>query len=227
MADHNPGTSSSSKPTTARSVLPSLGAVIAEFALVCLLVALVPVTVYLDTAVLGDGVSEDSLTEHLHNTFLAIAAAIFMLGAYKHVGMRGYLTLVATLFACMFLREYDAALDRIQHGFWIYPALVTLAVGSFIAWRNRGTTLLPMLHHLQTRSATFVYIGVVLLLFFSRTFGTGALWEAVMGAAYDPQVKTTVQEGTELLAYLLIAYGAVLSHLHGYGAQAALQERRL
>ncbi|WP_161488232.1 hypothetical protein, partial [Sulfitobacter sp. HI0027] len=102
-ADHNPGTSSSSKPTTARGVLPSLGAVIAEFALVCLLVALVPVTVYLDTAVLGDGVSEDSLTEHLHNTFLAIAAAIFMLGAYKHVGMRGYLTLVATLFACMFL----------------------------------------------------------------------------------------------------------------------------
>ncbi|WP_349237600.1 hypothetical protein, partial [Sulfitobacter sp. 15WGC] len=89
------------------------------------------------------------------------------------------------------------------------------------------TTLLPMLHHLQTRSATFVYIGVVLLLFFSRIFGTGALWEAVMGAAYDPQIKTTVQEGTELLAYLLIAYGAVLSHLHGYGAQAALQERRL
>ncbi|WP_211243603.1 hypothetical protein, partial [Sulfitobacter sp. 15WGC] len=42
------------------------------------------------------------------------------------------------------------------------------------------TTLLPMLHHLQTRSATFVYIGVVLLLFFSRIFGTGALWEAVM-----------------------------------------------
>ena len=33
--------------------------------------------------------------------------------------------------------------------------------------------------------------------------------------------------GTELLAYLLIAYGAVLSHLHGYGTQAALQERRL
>ena len=224
MPDHHPTTS---KPTTARGVLPSLGMVIAEFALVCLLVALVPVTVYLDTAVLGDGVTEDSLTEHMHNTLLAIAAGIFMMGAYQHVGMRGYLTLAATLFACMFLREYDAALDRIQHGFWIYPALVTLAVGSFIAWRNRGTTLLPMLHHLQTRSATFVYIGVVLLLFFSRIFGTGALWEAVMGAAYDPQIKTTVQEGTELLAYLLIAYGAVLSHLHGYGAQAALQERRL
>lgn len=227
MADPTPGTSRNFKPRTARGVLPSLGAVIAEFALVCLLVALVPVTVYLDTTVLGDGVSEESLTEHLHNVFLAVAVAIFVLGAYRHVGMRGYLTLVATLFACMFLREYDAVLDRILHGFWIYPALLTLTVGCLIAWRNRGTTLLPMLHHLQTRSATFVYIGVVLLLFFSRTFGTGTLWEAVMAGAYDPQVKTTVQEGIELLAYLLIVYGAVLSHLHGYGAQAALQERRL
>ncbi|KKL56208.1 hypothetical protein LCGC14_2247720 [marine sediment metagenome] len=36
-----------------------------------------------------------------------------------------------------------------------------------------------------------------------------------------------LKEGIELLAYLLIVYGAVLSHLHGYGAQAALQERRL
>ncbi|SDE99707.1 hypothetical protein [Sulfitobacter delicatus] len=208
------------------TALPSLAAVVGELLLFALLVALVPITVYLDTAVWGDGVSEDSITEHLHNTLLAIAAGLFALGAYQREELRGYLTLAATLFTCMFLREYDAALDRISHGFWIYPALLTLAVGIWIAWRNRGTTLLPLLHHLSTRSATFVYIGVVLLLFFSRTFGTSALWEAVMGAGYDSQVKTTVQEGTELLAYLLITCGAVLSHLHGYGEQAALQERR-
>ncbi|KKL07204.1 hypothetical protein LCGC14_2588350 [marine sediment metagenome] len=98
MADPTPGTSRNLKPRTARGVLPSLGAVIAEFALVCLLVALVPVTVYLDTTVLGDGVSEESLTEHLHNVLLAVAVAIFVLGAYRHVGMRGDLTLAATLF---------------------------------------------------------------------------------------------------------------------------------
>lgn len=206
--------------------LPTLRAVFAELLLVCLLVALVPVTVYLDSAVWGDGVTEDSVTEHLHNTLLAIAAALFALGAYQHMELRGYLTLTATLFTCMFLREYDAAFDRIRHGFWIYPALAVLLIGIWIAWRNRGTTRLPLLHHLATRSATFVYIGIVLLLFFSRLFGTSALWEAVMGAAYQPQVKTTVQEGTELLAYLLIAYGAVLSHLQGYGAHAPLQEPR-
>ena len=69
MPDHHPTTS---KPTTARGVLPSLGMVIAEFALVCLLVALVPVTVYLDTAVLGEGVTEDSLTEHMHLSLIHI-----------------------------------------------------------------------------------------------------------------------------------------------------------
>jgi len=224
LAEDNDKWSVSAQNTGA---LPSLRAVIAELLLICLLVALVPVTVYMDTAVWGDGVSENSMTEHLHNTLLAIAAAIFAYGAYEREEMRGYLTLVATLFACMFLREYDAALDRIQHGFWIYPALLILVLGLWIAWRNRGTTRLPLLHHLQTRSATFVYIGVVLLLFFSRIFGTSALWEAVMGAGYNALVKTTVQEGIELLSYLLIAYGAVLSHLHGYGEQAALQERHI
>lgn len=205
----------------------SILAVFAELVLVCLLVALVPVIVYLDTAVWGEGVTESSITEHLHNTLLGIAAGVFALGAWERPALRGYLTLAATLFTCMFLREYDAALDRIRHGFWLYPALVVALIGAIIAWRNRGTTRLPMLHHLQTRSATFVYIGVVLLLFFSRLFGTGALWEVVMGAGYDPMVKTTVQEGTELLAYMLIAYGAVISHLHGYGEQAALQEAPL
>lgn len=217
-------TKSTTQTTTGAGL--SVRAVFLELLLVCLLVALVPVVVYVDS-VWGGGVSESSMTEHLHNTLLGIAAGVFALGAYERPALRGYLALAATLFACMFLREYDAALDRIRHGFWLYPALVVALIGAFVAWRNRGTTRLPMLHHLQTRSATFVYIGVVLLLFFSRIFGTGALWEAVMGAGYDPQVKTTVQEGTELLAYMLIAYGAVISHLHGYGEQAALQEAPL
>ena len=50
MPDHHPTTS---KPITARGVLPSLGMVIAEFALVCLLVAVDHLTLCLDTPFLG------------------------------------------------------------------------------------------------------------------------------------------------------------------------------
>lgn len=63
-----------------------------------------------------------------------------------------------------------------------------------------------------TRSHAFVFIflGLAIVLAFSRVFGTTALWQAVLAdVTMAKAVKNTVQEGLELLGYLLIFRGTL------------------
>lgn len=187
-----------------------------EFVFLCVLLAAVPFVVYLDTSVISDQMSEESLTELLHNAGGFVAAVCFYRGAQIHPDKRAFLFMGGTLFAIISIRELDFLFDYIVHGFWLYPALAVLALGIIIALRNKGTFLSPLLNYLTGREATFVYLGFALLIIFTRLFGTGDLWEGVMKENYDPRVKAAIQEGLELLSYMLIAYGAVVSLRSGF-----------
>jgi len=45
---------------------------------------------------------------------------------------------------------------------------------------------------------------VVMLLFYSRLFGMGALWQGLLGEGYIRIFKNAVEETTELLGYTFI-----------------------
>lgn len=188
-----------------------------EFVMLAVLIALVPVIVYIDVTILSDSMSEESLTEFLHNALLFMSIAFMVAGVFKFTSARGYLLLVTTFFSCLFIRECDAWFDHIWQGFWIIPALGVLAVGIVLVYRNHETLTEPLLRHFETRSATFIYIGVLLLLIFTRLFGTGTLWEAVMGSSYSSSYKAAIQEGLELMSYTLIAYGSLMSYIGRFG----------
>ncbi len=196
-----------------------------EFVMLAVLIALVPVIVYIDVTFLSDSMSEESLTEFLHNALLFVSIAFIVTGAFKFALARGYLLLVATFFSCLFIRECDALFDNIWQGFWIIPALGVLTVGIALVYRNRGTLTEPLLRHFETRPATFIYIGVLLLLIFTRLFGTGSLWEAVMGSSYSSSYKTAIQEGLELMSYTLIAYGSLISYIGRFGLSHSQMSR--
>lgn len=184
--------------------------VIETLALMAVMIAVVG-AVAVDVALLGNRMTEVSLTELLQATLIAMSALIFAWHARQDAQARGYYAACATLFACMFVRENDAHLDMIWHGFWVVPGGAVALAGFTLVRANRHTLRGPFVQQFTQRHTTFIFIGLLLLLVFSRLFGTGALWEAVMGAAYDGAFKTTVQEGLELLGYGFIGYGALLS----------------
>ena len=60
-----------------------------------------------------------------------------------------------------------------------------------------------------TRAYFYLLVGLVIVLVFSRVFGSGnLLWDYVMAGAYTHGFKTTLQEGLELFGYVFIAVGA-------------------
>ncbi|MEO9572545.1 MAG: hypothetical protein ABJ263_18605 [Tateyamaria sp.] len=201
---------------TARS-LPTVGRIATEFGCLVLLMILVPLIVLLDVKVLSGRVSETSLTELAQAGSILTTAILFFIGTRRFPEAVGYLMSVATLCAWMFIRENDAYFDAIRHGFWVVPNTILLGIGALFAYRHRDTLKNPFRQHAATREAVFMMVGFVIIVIFSRVFGSGELWRPIMGETYNPAFKAAVQESLELLGYALMVFGAVLSFRAGFG----------
>ena len=62
---------------------------------------------------------------------------------------------------------------------------------------------------MKTRSFIFIFIGLLIVLAYSRLFGMAELWQAVMGDNFNRTVKNVVEEGSELWGYALVTWGTV------------------
>lgn len=183
-----------------------------EFFILTFLGFLPVVSIYLDVIVLGNNVGEISVTEITQEALLLVAALVFWYGAWKKPKVRGFLVLVAGFFSCMFIREMDQFLDDIWHGFWFWPALLmALVTISYSRFAAKNTTRQALLDFINTKPYYFILIGLIVLLVFSRTFGSGnLLWHDLLPEGNSSLVKTVVQEGLELLGYAFIFYGSVV-----------------
>ena len=177
----------------------------------------VPVAVLLDVEVIGHGMPELSVTEISQEAALLVSSLLMYMLVFKLPTQRGFLLLVAGMLLSMFIRELDYLFDRIRHGFWKYPVTFVVVFTFALAALFRKNVVSAMAE--ATRSVPFAYIlaGLAVVLFFSRVFGTGSFWETILhagaGASAPALVKNAVQEGLELIGYVLILYGSVLLFL--------------
>lgn len=195
--------------------------IVLEFLALALVMISVPLIVRFDLVVLGTTLNEQSATEYSHNIALTLAFILFAAGARKHADKRGYLVIVAGLLFTMVIREHDATLDQIDHGFWKYPAALTIIVTAVLAWKNRDTLRDPFLDHFESRSFAYFLTGLFVLLFFSRLFGSSVFLKDALDEHYAPWIKTIIQESAELLGYLILLMGAFLSYMHRYSVRSA------
>ncbi len=180
------------------------------------LVVLAVLIVSLDVGSFEQGKSEHLLTEISQEICILAAAILFGFAAKYDLQARGFFILVMGLFATMLIRESDAMLDQIQHGFWVFPALL-VSLGSIVYARKcPGTVKSPMLQHMDSKNFVYINIGLIIILIFSRTFGSGHLWREIMGADYSTVYKTVIQEGIELLGYIFVLYGSVLVWIEAF-----------
>lgn len=111
--------------------------------------------------------------------------------------------LMAGFFACLFIREQDAFLDGVFHGFWAYVAVPTALASVYFALRGTGLTgLVEKLGNL-TRTPPFAALlcAMAFLLVFSRLFGMQEVWSQLLQGANFRTVKNCVEETTELMGY--------------------------
>jgi len=184
--------------------------VLFEGVVLAILMLAVPLILALDIIVLEHGVQEISVTEFTQEGLLFLSMVLIGITAWQRPDSRGFLVLVTGLFAAMLIREVDVFLDTISQGFWIYPAVLISAGAIIYSTRLRGTVFTPMIRFSASKPFAYLVIGLLLVLLFSRAFGTSQFWSEIMGADYNRLYKSIIQEGLELLGYALICFGSVL-----------------
>lgn len=195
-----------------------LVSVIIEF-FILLVIVLIPIlTIFIDLVILKNNVEEISFTEITQEIFLLITLLIYWYGAWGKAEIRGFLVLVAGFFTTLFIRELDVFFDAVSHGSWIYIAITTTITPIFYAYFfAKGTNLKPFLDFLDTKTYFLLLLGMIILLVFSRVFGSGnLLWSYLLPEEYLFIVKTAIQEGLELLGYAFILYGSLLLKYKNY-----------
>ena len=108
------------------------------------------------------------------------------------------------------IREFDFALDRyVFDGAWQILAFSVLARTLYRAWRHRLFFKEEVGRFVGRASFGVMASGFFTVFIFSRLLGQQILWQAIMGEGYMRVVKRAVEEGTELLGYVLICVGTM------------------
>ncbi len=174
---------------------------------------LVNVAIRLDYVFLGNNLGEISITELLEQCSLLVSSFAFFLLSKHRPDTKHAAVLIASFFLVMFIRELDFWFDMISHGSWVYPALAITLAALVYAGKNPQRSINQLAEILRSPHMNVLIIGLMLLLVYSRLFGMGAFWKGVMSEHYIRDVKNIAEEGTELLAYLIISFGSIRTYL--------------
>lgn len=173
-----------------------------------LLLAASAFVIRMDVIYNQSGIGENSLVEHLQETYMFIVAVLFAGVGLKQRYQRGFAVLVSAFFSIVFIRELDSVFDQISHGLWKYPAWLIATVAIINALSHKETTFKPLINYTKHRSFGMMLAGMATLLVFARIYGMGDLWQSIMQDDYIRPVKNLAEEGVELLAYSLVLFAA-------------------
>lgn len=175
------------------------------FAIVC---AIPAVVLHLDARLLPEFRSEVSITENLQLILIAYVIGLFVQVARQVPDLKRAAILIAGFFVVVFIRENDNHLDNVYHGFW-FPLAMVVTLASIVYFSlDYKNAFKQFAIVVQAPYMRLLIFALALLLVFSRLFGMGKLWRAVMQDNFMYSVKSMIEEGTELLAYTLICYAA-------------------
>ena len=105
----------------------------------------------------------------------------------------------------MLIREWDSVFDNIFHGAWKFIALPTAL---FFIYLSLKKGLKAACRHLtsffNTPAYHLLFAGLIIVLVISRIIGMRFMVHIISGPHFSQGIKSFLEEGTELLGYIII-----------------------
>lgn len=161
----------------------------------------------LQGAVIYDDVFFDEVgpVEALQTVFIMVSAVLFLVAGRINKRREYCSVVLALLFFCIFIRESDCFLDLLiaRHAWKIIVALLLVFLGGYMI-RFLPQVISSLESFVASPAFGMLASGLIVLIAFSRLFGYGPFWKAIMDNESYRTVKTIVEEGTETMGYFLI-----------------------
>lgn len=143
--------------------------------------------------------------ETFQTVFVLGAALIFLSAAGIDRERISTAVLIAGLFFCMAVRESDYFLDELvcRNAWKVIVAGIVFFFAHY-AVRNRQEAIRSVMSFMSESSFGIFISGLLVLIVFSRLFGYGPFWKAIMDDSSYKTVKTIVEEGVEVMGYFLL-----------------------
>lgn len=167
--------------------------------------------VYLEAIHLPDTrLSEVGFTELTQSTLLAICVILL---AYVRFRLRQLPTISLLMMAFLgasLVREQDALLDAyVFDGAWQVIVSLIVLPSLYAVIRARHTFLAEFERYANSFSFGLFAAGFLVTYVFSRLYGRGEMWMAILGDAYVRDFKNAAEETTELLGYALLLFAVI------------------
>ncbi|ALM53534.1 hypothetical protein [Halomonas huangheensis] len=154
--------------------------------------------------------TEIGFTESMQSLCLLISCALLIYARQVLKGLPHVTLLMFGLLGSAIIREQDFFLDAyVFDGAW--QTLVTLLLMPILYWviRHRHSFVREFESFAESFSFGFFASGFLCTFVFSRLFGRGELWEALLHDNYVRVFKDAAEEVTELFGYLLLLYAMI------------------
>ena len=151
-----------------------------------------------------DKFSEQGLVENTQTFLLLASAAIYCFMGRKEVNK--FYILIGGFLICLMFRELDATFDNLLfHGSWVYFALAAAFVHIYAGLRLGFKKVIDDIGiSLERYSFYWLFVGFIVVVFFSRLFGMKVFWMEALGTNFNVEMKRMVEETTELWGYFII-----------------------
>jgi hypothetical protein len=158
---------------------------------------------------------ENGLIEWMQVLFLVVSIAVLWRSSSLAKDRRTVLFSMICLLLATIMREWDKILDetfgrhvwKVLSGFFIVAASVPF-------FRHRRPFYISALHLTRQPSFGIMLTGGLIVLIFSRLFGSGEFWtDLIDHRQFAREAKKVAEECTELMGYFFIMIGT-FEHLH-------------
>ncbi|QTL97432.1 hypothetical protein GM661_05265 [Iocasia frigidifontis] len=180
---------------------------IVEFFGILLFVTVILQVFFIDLLVLKNFITENSLTEIAQELILGIIISLFIYIAWLCPKLKYGMLVIAGFFACLLIREMDFLTDKISIS-WFYFVLAVVLGCLFLAIKYYESVIYGLNDFCKSDSYYIMVCGLILIFSFARLMGMKILWRNLLGTAYVRVVKNAVEEGSELVGYLLCLVSA-------------------
>ena len=120
--------------------------------------------------------------------------------------------LISGFLVCLMFRELDAVFDNLLfHGSWVYFALVSALVYIYAGLRLGFKKVIADISlSLERYSFYWLFVGIIVVVFFSRMFGMKVFWVEALGSDFNVDMKRMVEETAELWGYFIVMASALV-----------------